>query len=382
MYQHRLIESIIDKARKTFPVIVITGPRQSGKSTLLKNIVLEPKATYISLENPNYRSLIMEDPISFLKKQTKPVILDEVQHLPEITTYVKILVDEERIPGAWFITGSQQFSVMKNVSESLAGRAAILTLPPFQLRERKDIADIEDFLFSSSYPELSVNKAVETDIWYSSYLQTYLERDLRMLLNVADLRDFERFLRFIAARTGQCLNLSECSKELGISVPTVKRWISALEASYMIFLLPPFFNNMGKRIIKAPKIYFYDIGLLNYLLRIPDAKYILNSPSAGAFFETAVISEIIKRKFAEGVKPELYYWRSQSGIEVDLIMPEKGGFVPYEIKLSSTIKPQFYKNIQYWLELTKSKKGGGIISNCSIDVPMPGNIQNIYWKDL
>jgi hypothetical protein len=382
MYQHRLIESTIDKARKTFPVIVITGPRQSGKSTLLRNTVFEPKATYITLEDPNYRSLIMEDPLLNLRKLPKPVILDEIQHLPEITTYVKILVDEERIPGAWFITGSQQFSVMKNVSESLAGRAAILTLPPFQLSERRDVETIEDFLFSSSYPELAVNKAVETDIWYSSYLQTYLERDLRMLLNVADLRDFDRFLRFIAARTGQFLNMSECSKELGISVPTVKRWISALEASYIIFLLPPFFNNMGKRIIKAPKIYFYDIGLLNYLLRVPDARYIMNSPSAGAFFETAVMSEIIKRKFAEGVKPELYFWRSQSGIEVDLIMPENGEFVPYEIKLSSNIKPQFYKNVQYWLELTKSKAGGGIISNCSVDVPMPGNIKNFYWKDL
>lgn len=382
MYLKRMLEGVIGEVRKTFPATVITGPRQSGKSTLLKHVIASPEASYISMEDPNLRAMIMEDPLAFLEKKKKPVVLDEIQHLPEITTYVKMLVDKKRTPGSWFLTGSQQFSVMKNVSESLAGRAAVLTLLPFQLKERRDVKTVEDFLFSSSYPEPAVNKTVGQPIWYASYLQTYLERDLRMLLNIADLRDFERFLRFIAARTGQLLNLSEVSKELGISVTTVKRWVSALEASYIIYLLPPFFENLGKRIVKTPKVYFLDMGLLCYLLRIPDANYISNSPLAGAFFETAVISEMVKNAYAGGNNPELYFWKSQSGLEVDLLVPEHGRFVPYEIKFSSIIRPQFYKNLQYWIALSKTDVEGRLITACHEDVPLPKGIRNIFWRNL
>ncbi len=383
MYLHRLLEKTIRKVRATFPVIVVTGPRQSGKSTLLKNFPLGKKPTHLSLEDSNLRSLIMEEPLAFLEKQPKPVVLDEIQNLPEIANFVKILVDRNRKPGAWFITGSQQFSVMKNISESLAGRAAVLALPPFQIQERTDLRRVQDFVFLSSYPELVVNKKVDQRIWYSSYLQTYLERDVRNILNITDLRDFEQLLRFLATRTGQELNYSVYSNELGISVPTVKRWISVLEASYIIFLLPPYFKNFGKRIIKSPKIYFYDIGLLNYLLGIKNGEQVLSHPLSGAIFETAVISEVMKRKYADGVKPELYHWRSQSGIEVDLIVSEKGRMNPYEIKLSSNIKPLFYKNLRYWLDLSGQRHGTGyLITNCSRDLPMPKNIKNIFWKDL
>ena len=383
MYLTRLLEKTIRKVRTTFPVVVITGPRQSGKSTLLKNIFRGKKATYLLLEDPNFRDLIREDPLSFLEKQAKPVILDEIQELPEITNFVKILVDRDRKPGGWFITGSQQFSVMKDVSESLAGRAAVLALPPFHLRERRDIRGIHDFLFRGSYPELAVNKKVDAQVWYSSYLQTYLERDVRKLVNVQDLRDFEQFLRLLATRTGQELNYSAFSGQLGISVPTIKRWVSVLEASYIVFLLPPYFKNFGKRIVKAPKIYFYDIGLLNYLLGIHQSTHVLAGPMAGAVFETAVVAEMIKKKYAEGVKPELYYWRSQSGVEVDLIVSEQGGYRPYEIKLSSAVKPLFYKNLQYWLRLAgQSRPMGYLITNCSKDVPLPPGIKNIFWRNL
>ena len=383
MYLRRLLEKTIKKVQATFPAVVITGPRQSGKSTLLRNIFPDKKPTYLSLENPNLRSLMMEDPLGFLEKQPKPVVLDEIQELPEIASYVKILVDRERKPGRWFITGSQQFSVMKIVSESMAGRAAILALPPFQLKERRDVRTLRDFLFRGSYPELAVNKKVDTQVWYSSYVQTYLERDVRKLVAVQDLREFERFLKLLAARTGQALNYSALSGELGVSVPTVKRWVSVLEASYVVFLLPPYFNNFGKRIVKAPKIYFFDIGLVNYLLGIRHPDHVINNPMAGAIFETAVVSEILKLRYAEGVKPELYYWRSQSGIEIDLIVSEKQGYVPYEIKLSSTIKPLFYKNLRYWLELGKrNSKTGYLITDCSEDLPLPADIKNIHWKNL
>ena len=381
MYINRLIEKTIKQVRTTFPAIVITGPRQSGKSTLLKHIIGDPKSI-VTLENPDVRLLIMEDPLAFLQARKKPFVLDEIQHFPTITTYLKILIDKDRSPGQWFITGSQQFSVMKNVSESLAGRAAILTLPPFQLQERKDVETLQDFIFSSSYPELCVNKSINRAIWFSSYLQTYLERDLRALINVNDLKDFEQFLRLLATRAGQILNLSGISSEIGISVPTVKRWVAALEASYIIYLLPPLYNNYGKRIIKSPKLYFYDMGLLNYLLRMPDAGIAVNSPMAGALFENAVISEVLKNKLASGIQPELYFWRSQSGVEIDLIVRENGRFVPHEIKMSSIVRPQFFKNLIYWRALEKNSGAGRLITNCAKDVPMSHGIKNIYWKNL
>lgn len=383
MYWPRLIEKTISETEKTFPITVITGPRQSGKSTLLKNYFSQKKVSFIYLDDPVNRSLLADDPLSSLEALKKPVIIDEIQYMPEIASYVKILVDRDRTPGQWFITGSQQFSVMKNISESLAGRAAILSLPTFQIKERKDISDIGSYLLRGSYPEVAVNQNINRDIWYSSYTQTYLERDLRSMVNITDLRDFESFLRLLASKSSLELNYSTISNHIGISVPTVKRWISVLEASYIIFLLPPYLKNFGKRIIKSPKVYFYDTGLINYLVGIRDSDFLLKGPMAGALFETAAVSEIYKAKYAGGVKPEMYYWRSQSGIEVDLILPENGVYIPYEIKLSGTIKPLFYKNIRRWLELNSQKDTKGyLITNCKRDLPLPKNIENIYWKDL
>ena len=381
MYLKRLLEKTVQQVRTTFPAMVITGPRQSGKSTILKHII-GAAGRVMNLENPNLRALVMEDPLGFLRETPKPVILDEIQYLPGITSYVKILIDEKRTPGQWFITGSQQFSVMKDVSDSLAGRAAILSLPPLQLQERKDIKTLEDFLFSGSYPELCVNKKVNNAVWYSSYLQTYLEKDLRALINVSDLNDFEQFLRLLAARAGQIINLSGISAEIGLSMPTMKRWLSALEASYIVYLLPPLYNNYGKRIAKHPKLYFYDMGLLNYLLKMPSPGAILNSPMAGAFFENAVVSEILKKKLSAGIQPELYFWRSQSGVEIDLITRENGKLVPHEIKLSSVVRPLFFKNLEYWTALEKNSGKGCIITNCVDTPPLPGGIRNIHWKKI
>ena len=383
MYIRRSIEKTLTKARKTFPATVICGPRQSGKSTLLTQYLQPAPESILSLDNPEIRNLLLEDPGHYLENLPKPVILDEIQYAPEILTYVKILIDQDRSPGQWFITGSQQFSVMKNVSESLAGRAAVFSLPPFGIRERRNVEELSDFLLMSSYPELVVNPDIERDIWYASYLQTYIERDVRMLLNIADLRDFEQFIRLLAAYTGQELNMSLFSRRLGVSVPTIKRWISVLEASFIIFLLPPYFNNFGKRITKSPKIYFYDIGLVNHLVGIKDFSLLVNSPMAGSIFETAVISEILKTHLAKGIRPALYFWRSQSGIEIDLIEQSGMNFIPYEIKLSSTIKPAFYKNIKYWLKLSDQQdQKGFLITNCNKKLPLPPYVENIYWRNL
>lgn len=229
MYFHRRIEKILKDASKTFPSIVISGPRQSGKTTLLKNCV--PKGSFITLDDPNFRSLLLQNPIEYLEIQEPPVIIDEIQYLPELATYIKILIDRNRSPGSWYITGSQQFSVMKNVSESLAGRTAVLSLPPFSYAERPRQKNLVPYLLDSSYPEPLVNRSVNQALWYSSYLQTYLERDVRAMMNIDNLRDFEQFIRLMASRVGTQLNYSAISSDLGLSVPTIKRWTSILEAS-------------------------------------------------------------------------------------------------------------------------------------------------------
>ena len=379
MYYKRVIEKILSKAVQTFPAVVISGPRQSGKTTLLKNFV--KTGSFISLDDPNFRSLISENPLDYLNSLKKPVVIDELQYMPELAQFIKILIDRDRTPGNWYITGSQQFSVMKSISESLAGRAAILSLPTFTYSERKIQKDLIPFLLESSYPEPLLYKSVNTDLWYSSYLQTYLERDVRSLMNIDNLRDFEQFIRLLASRTATQLNYSSIANDLGISVPTIKRWVSILEASYIIYLLPPFYKNYGKRLIKAPKIYFLDPGLVNYLIGIKNESFLLNGPMAGAVFENAIISEMVKKEYARGIKPEMYYWRSQTGKEIDLIMPVNGVITPFEIKLSSTIKPLFYKNLQYWLELSGQENSGYLLTNCSKDLPLPANIKNLYWKD-
>jgi len=374
-----MIESVLADASKTFPAIVVTGPRQSGKTTLLKNCV--PNGSYVTLDDPNFRMLLKENPIEYLASLTKPVVIDEIQYMPELSQVLKLLIDRDRTPGGWFITGSQQFSVMKNISESLAGRAAILSLPTFSYSESEKNEELIPYLLSSSYPEPLLNERVNQNLWYSSYLQTYLERDVRALMNIENLRDFEQFIRLLASRIGTQLNLSSIANDLGLSVPTIKRWISILEASYIIFLLPPYYKNFGKRIIKAPKLYFLDTRLVQYLIGIKDENFLMNGPMAGAVFENAVISEVVKNEYARGIKPELYYWRSQSGIEVDIIKGVEGVFCPFEIKLSSTIKPLFYKNLRHWLDLSGSKGRGFLITNCRESLPLPSEISNVYWKD-
>lgn len=385
VYWPRLLEGVLSDIERTFPAIVVTGPRQSGKSTLLNRFLKDRNPSVVNLDDPNLRALLLDDPLEYLDQLSPPVLIDEIQQMPELASYIKLLIDQDRAPGDWYIIGSQQFSVMRQISESLAGRAAVLSLPPFQLREREDVDSLEDFLLRSSYPEPASNPAVNVDVWYSSYVQTYLERDVRSLMNISDLRDFEQLLRLLAAGTAQVINYSHLSRELGISVPTVKRWISVLEASYIIFLVPPFFKNLGKRIIKAPKLYFYDIGLVNYLVGMKDFQLLRNGPMAGPLFENAVISEFAKRKHGMGIKPELYFWRSQSGIEIDLITLEDGQYIPHEIKFSSNIKPQFCKGLQTWINLNDPHDATGpgyLVSNCNRALPLPRNIRNVYWRDL
>lgn len=344
-YIKRNIESALAKYLKIFPVVGLTGPRQSGKSTMLKK-ALDKKFKYVSFDDINAVNFFHNDPKGFMKKYSEYVVFDEIQYVPELFRYIKIAVDNNRDQrGRFILTGSSQFSFMKNVTESLAGRIGLLSLLPFEYKEIPDIYK-ERSLYLGTYPELSVLKYRDLEFWFTSYINTYLEKDVRAISNIGDIRDFTTFIKLLASRTSQILSLSVISREIGVSVNTVKRWISILEASYIIFLLPPFYNNFGKRLVKSPKIYFHDTGLVSFLIGIDNKKTFDRTPFAGAIFENYIISNVIKKVYNKGLKPEIYFLRTSNGNEIDLILNNKGKLSFIEIKRSSTFKINMISEIK------------------------------------
>ena len=358
----RILERTILRAIKTFPAIVVTGPRQSGKTTLFK-MLFSRTHTFVSLEDPDIRIRAREDPRSFLSQYKPPLIIDEIQYVPELLSYVKTEIDENRKPGQWLFTGSQNFILMHNITQSLAGRAAILFLLPFSLSERFDNAkeaqdastwikklsidnkysgwvSLGEILLRGFFPEIATQRKVDRKLWCSSYVTTYLERDIRNLANIGDLHQFERFLIACVIRTGQILNISEIARDVGVSVPTAKRWLSLLETGHQIYLLYPYYRNIGKSIIKSPKIYFTDPALCTYLLGLNEPESLLKSPSFGSLFETMVICDFWKRFLHFGEKPSMYYLRSRDGLEVDLLIELGDKLHLFEIKSSMTITPK------------------------------------------
>ena len=348
----REAEETIHSLLKGFPIVTITGPRQSGKTTLSK--IVYPDRPYASLEDPDVRLAAMDDPRSFLDRFPDGAVLDEVQRCPDILSYLQSRVDADGRMGMFILTGSQQFGLLSGITQSLAGRTAFLELLPFSLgeltRAGRQPQTIDRMLFTGGYPPL-YDRDVAVRAWFGAYVTAYLERDVRQVLRVQELETFQRFLRLCAGRSGQLLNYSALAAECGITHNTAKAWISVLEASYIVFLLRPHHVNFNKRLIKAPKLYFYDTGLASWLLGIQKYEQLETHPLRGSLFETFVIAEIAKSFFNGAERPNLYFWRDSNGLEVDLLIEQGGRIMPVEIKSGKTVAHDFFTGLEKWTAL-------------------------------
>lgn len=365
-YIPRQLGPHVREAANEFPAVVVIGPRQSGKTTLLKNL-FSGQYPIISLEPPDVRLAAQSDPRGFLNLYSPPIVFDEIQYAPGLLPYIKERIDANRNrTGQYILTGSQNLLLMSQVTESLAGRTAVFKLMPLTRRETARIAEdnfpwenistpglpsmppleLWNQILRGSYPEPVSHPERDSRLWQASYIQTYLECDVRNLRNLGDLTQFQIFLRALASRSAHILNLSDLARDVGIAVNTAKDWISILEASFQIIILRPYFANIGKRLIKSPKIYFTDTGLLCYLVGLRDAEHASVGPMGGAIFENLVITDLYKTFLHRGEEPTLYFWRTTAGSEVDVIIETQSGLVPLEIKLSQTPRLEMAKEIQ------------------------------------
>ena len=366
----RTLADKLKESAKQFPVLTVTGPRQSGKTTLVQAVFKD--FDYLSLELPDQRQFALEDPRGFLDQFKGPVILDEVQRAPDLFSYIQVLVDEHRDwTGRFVLTGSQNFLLLQSISQSLAGRSAVLHLLPFSLAElskRKPVSidklgqsamgrrkppqtELLETLFTGFYPRIH-DKGLPPRDWLASYYQTYLERDVRNVLNIGDTETFGRFVRLCAGRCGQLLNLSGLASDCGVSHTTVKRWLSVLESSFIVMLLRPHFRNFGKRLIKSPKLYFLDTGLLCYLLQVQSPKELVHRAERGAIFESFVVAELYKNFMHRGKQANLYYWRDTAGHEVDIVIDLGTTLTPIEVKSGQTVASDFFNNLHFWQDLS------------------------------
>jgi uncharacterized protein len=350
----RSIAPLLEKFSKFYPIVGITGPRQSGKTTVAK--LLFKHLPYTSLENLDIRLQAQNDPRAFLAKYQKGAIFDEVQHVPELLSYLQEIVDNSSVKGAYVITGSQNFSLNQHIAQSLSGRIGMATLLPLSLSEFGIPEDMNLAIFKGGYPGLH-NLGMDPLDFYPSYIQTYIERDVRQLKNIENLGRFQTFLKLCAGRVGQIINFSSLAQDCGISHTTARQWLTILEASYLIFFLQPFHQNFSKRLIKMPKLYFYDTGLACALLGLEKASQVERHYLKGALFENLVILEILKKRLNQGLTPNLYFWRDQSGYEIDLLAEWGGVIHAAEIKAGSTFQADYIKNLQYFRELSEATKG-------------------------
>lgn len=340
---------------KQFKAVAVTGPRQSGKTTLVRMVF--PEKPYANLENPDLRMFAMEDPRGFLSNYPDGAILDEVQRAPDLFAYLQQVLDETEGNGLFILTGSNNFLLQNNVSQSLAGRVGYLFLLPLTLAEIGEAETQTDrLLVKGGYPAL-YDKDLDASRFYANYIRTYVERDVRLLKNISDLYTFERFLRLCAGRTGQLLNMSSLATETGVDVKTIGSWIGVLEASFIVFRLQPFHKNFNKRIVKMPKLYFYDTGLAAALMGLNSDTQLALHPFRGSLFENLVVVDFLKQLYNAGKSDDLFFWRDNTGNEIDLLLKIDNDRVPVEIKSGMTITDDFFKGIRYWHRLTQSEGG-------------------------
>ncbi len=384
-YVTRWLEPELKAAAAEFPVVLLTGPRQSGKSTLLQHVFSD--ANYLTLDDPLLRKLALDDPRLFLENAGSACIIDEIQYAPELLSYIKMEVDRDRgRTGRFILTGSQHFPMMQDAGESLAGRVAIFELLPFAWREAGlegtlRVADCFKVLYKGFYPDPLVH-GVDRNRYYGSYLQTYIERDIRQMTAVQDLRRFQEFIELLAARAGGLLNLNEVAKECGISVPTAKRWLSLLESSRIVFLLRAFHRNVSKRVIKSPKLYFADTGLLAYLLRYPDAGTMWSGPMAGAFFENFMVVEALKRQRHRRATYELYFYRDSNRNEIDLVVEYGRRYLLLEIKLSKTPRAGDADGLKRLIEPFGQEAQGAVLAFVDAAITVSPQVRILPWSQL
>lgn len=379
-YIPRAIEKELKAAAREFPVVVLTGPRQTGKSTLLQKTF--PRHEYVTFDDPVTRKLAAEDPKAFLARARR-MIIDEIQYLPEILPYIKMSADQDREEkGRFLLTGSQYFPLMAGLGESLAGRAALYELLGFSLEETLPAKSADPFklLFKGFYPEVAAGGA-DRNRFYASYLQTYLERDIRQIASVQDLRVFQNFLELLAARAGALLNLNEIAKECGTSFTTASRWLSLLETTRIVYLLRPYHRNISKRVVKSPKVYFTDTGLLAYLLRYPGADVLRAGPQAGALFENFMVIELLKYKLNHNRNYELYFYRDSNANEIDILLDFGISRKMLEIKATATPRTEHLTNVKKLGAELKATKGY-LVTLSGKREPVGKDIEVLPWRDI
>lgn len=375
----REAEAEIRTLAKQFKAVAIVGPRQSGKTTLVRHIFGDKP--YVNLENPDLRRYATDDPRGFLSDYPRGAVLDEVQRVPELFSYLQQILDESEDHGLFILTGSNNFLLQERISQSLSGRVGYLNLLPLALSEIKDTrSTVNELMYKGGYPVLH-SEVAEPAKWYPNYIRTYVERDVRLIKNISDLDTFERFLRLCAGRIGQLLNMSSLAVETGVDVKTIGAWLSVLETSFVLFRLQPYHQNYNKRIVKMPKLYFYDTGLAISLLGIENSAQLALNPFRGSLFENMIIVELLKKRYNAGKSHQLFFWRDNVGNEVDLLINKGNSLLPVEIKSGQTVTDDYFKGLLFWNKIT-AIGGGYIIYGGELKQNRSNGIKVLSFRDL